>query len=271
MSKSRHYCATFFKRPEEKLPDNIKYVIHGQETCPTTNKTHWQSYIELTKPMRIKAVKTLFNDNTIHLESRKGSRDQARNYCKKDNNYIELGEWTLGQGHRTDLKEIVASMSRGAKLTDIMIEHPQTYCQYRNGLKDIASAITKKSLVPFRQVEVILLTGPTGCGKTRLAMTEATYKIQACNMKWWQDYDQDTIICIDEYNNNVRIDELFALLDGYELRLNVKSSHTYAAWTKVYITTNLKVHQIHQHALEEHRNALFRRITQIREFWDEVP
>lgn len=268
---SRHYCATFYTEPEKKLPENVRYVIHGQETCPSTNKTHWQSYIELTKPMRIIAIKKLFKDNTIHLESRKGSREEARDYCKKDNNYTELGEWILGQGHRTDLKKIVNLMSQGTKLTDIMIEHPQTYCQYRNGLKDISAEIIKRKTPTFRPVEVILLTGPTRCGKTRMAMSEATYKIQAANMQWWQDYNQDAIICIDEYNNNVSIDIMLALLDDYTQKLNVKGSHTYSAWNKVYITTNLKLKEIHPNAKQSQRDALFARINKIINFWDEVP
>lgn len=270
MSKVRHYCVTFFHEPEQKtLPEGVRYAIYGKEICPTTGRTHWQSYIELTKPMRMAAIKKLYDDNTMHIELRRGTRDEARDYCKKDNNFIEVGDWISGQGARTDLKGLVAKMKDGTKLSEIMVDEPQLYCQYRNGLKDIAAEITKAAIPAFRNVEVELITGPTGCGKTRNAMEHATYKIQGTQLQWWQDYDGDKVICIDEYDNNLPITEMLSLLDGYKLRLNIKGSHTYAAWDKVYITTNLRIHELHSNAKPAHRDALFRRITKIVDLWDE--
>lgn len=269
MSKVRHYCATFFNEPKDALPEGVRYAIYGEEICPTTGKKHWQAYIEFYKPVRMAAVKKMYKDKTIHLETRKGSREQARDYCKKENKFYEHGEWIVGQGHRTDLKAIVNQLKNGTKLSELMIEDPKTYCQYRNGLKDIAATITKESTKEFRKVEVTLLTGPTGCGKTRKAMEEAKYKIQGSHLGWWQDYEGEESILIDEYSNDIKITELLALLDGYQLRLNTKGSHTYANWTRVYITTNLKIEELHKDAKQAHRDALFRRITQTINFWDE--
>lgn len=268
--KIRNWCATFFQQPHWDDDESFRYAIFGEEICPKTKKTHWQSYIEFDKPVRMSYVKKIFNDKTIHLEPKMGTREEARDYCKKNNKFTEYGKWTKGQGHRSDLDNIIDEMKKGKKLTEIMIEHPKTYCQYRNGLKDISAEIINTGIPAFRKVETILLCGPTGCGKTRLAMESATYKIQGSQLSWWQDYNGDKVICIDEYNNDMPITDILALLDGYKLRLNIKGSHTYAAWDKVYITTNLKIDEIHTNAKEAHRNALFRRITKIINFWDDV-
>lgn len=266
---SRSYCITFFKKPTIELCDKIRYVIHGEEVCPTTGKIHWQSYVELFKPQRMTGIKKIFSDTSIHCETRKGTRDQARDYCKKDGKWIEYGKWIKGQGHRTDLESIVQELKEGKKLSELMLDQPAIYCQYRNGLKDIASVVTKKNTKVFRKLEVVLLTGPTGCGKTRLAMEEAEYRIQGTQLAWWQDYEGEKIICIDEYSNDVKITEMLNLLDGYQLRLNVKGTHTYANWNKVYITTNLRVDEIHNNASDAHREALFRRITKIKNYWSD--
>nr|WAE42453.1 MAG: replication associated protein [Cressdnaviricota sp.] len=275
MSKVRHYCMTFFTEPTKEPLEAIRYAIYGEEKCPNTGKLHWQSYVELHKPMRMAAIKKLYNDKTVHIELRAGTREQARDYCKKDNKYTEIGKWISGQGHRSDLESIVEQLTSGTKLSTIMMENPAVYCKYRNGLKDIAAEATKKKTTAFRKVEVTLLTGPTGCGKTRAAMEEASYKIDGADLKWWQDYDGDDVILIDEYDNNLPITALLTLLDGYTKRLDVKGTHTYANWTKVYITTNLKEHEIHSNAKPAHRAALFRRITEIKSFWgktgDEEP
>lgn len=265
---SRHYCITFFKEPVVQS-DKVRYAIFGKEVCPSTGKIHWQSYVELNSPQRVSGLKKIFDDNTLHAEKRKGTREQARDYCKKDGAYTEFGKWIKGQGHRSDLDSIVDEMKAGKKLGDVMLENPKTYCQYRNGLRDIAAEISKKNLPDWRDVDVTLLSGPTGCGKTRTAMKEATYRIQGSQLKWWQDYDGDECICIDEYSNDVKITEMLNFLDGYKLRLDVKGSHTYANWRKVYITTNLKPDELHKDAKPAHRDALFRRINKVVNFWDD--
>lgn len=269
--KIRHWCATFFTDPLNKFPKNCRYIIYGSEICPETKREHWQSYMELDKPMRIKQIKKIFEDDTVHLEPRRGTRDQAREYCMKDNDYIEYGKWISGQGHRTDLDQIVEKMIKDkSKLGAIMLEYPSAYCRNKNGLKDIAAEIVKKDIPKFRKIKTTLLCGPTGCGKTRFAMERATYKIQGSQLQWWQDYAGDEIICIDEYNNDIAITEMLALLDGYPLRLNIKGSHTYAAWNEVYITTNLRPEELHSNAKHSHREALLRRLGKIINFWDEV-
>lgn len=268
-SKRRHYCLTFFTKPKEELLPGVRYFIAGYEICPKTKKEHWQCYIELYNSQRWSWLKKAFEDKTVHVEGRRGTRVQARDYCKKDKQYVEYGKWISGQGHRTDLEEIAISLVNGeTSLNDVMAEAPETYCRYRNGLRDIAALGTKKKTKKFRKLDVILITGPTGCGKTRQAMEEAEYRIQGTQLAWWQDYDGETCICIDEYNNDVNITELLNLLDGYQLRLNVKGSHTYANWTKVYITTNLKIDEIHPNAKQAHRDALFRRINNVINLWD---
>lgn len=272
---SRHYCITFFKEPLlVEQHEQIRYAIYGKETCPTTGKVHWQSYIEFYKPCRIAGVKKIFGDKTLHAEVRRGTREEARDYCKKENSFTETGKWIKGQGHRTDLESIVGELQEGRKLSDLMIEQPALYCQYRNGLKDISAAVTKNKTKEFRKLNVTVLSGPTECGKTRKAMEEMKgegYKILGSKLSWWQDYEQEDCILIDEYDNDVRITELLALLDGYQLRLNVKGTHTYANWTKVYITTNLRWSEIHPNAKPAHRAALWRRITNFVDLWDEVP
>lgn len=270
MSKSRSYCLTFYKKPLNGPYDkSIRYFIQGEEICPTTKRMHWQSYVEFNKPVRFKWVKDVFGDSTVYIEARKGTRVQARDYCKKDGKYIEYGKWITGQGHRTDLEPIIDKLKSGTKLSKLMIEYPRVYCRYRNGLKDIAAEVNKQSIPEWRDLDITLITGPTGCGKTREAMKHAKYKIEGENLKWWDGYDMENTILIDEYNNDVKIGKMLNILDGYRLRLDVKGGFTYANWNKVYITTNLKVDEIHQNAKKAHRDALFRRITRIIDHWSD--
>lgn len=219
------------------------------------------------------AIKKMFDDKTIHVELKheESTREQARDYCKKDGDWQEYGTWIKGQGARSDIDAALLGIVHGeVKVSDFKEEDPWLYCRYKNGIEALGAHAVKKKSKKWRNVEVILITGPTGSGKTSMAAKEAQYRIQGTQLAWWQDYDGEECILIDEYSNDVKITEMLSLLDGYQLRLNVKGSHTYANWNKVYITTNLKVEQLHSEAREAHRDALFRRITSIINLWNEV-
>jgi len=92
---SRSYCFTSWKPITYTVTSDsdIRYLCYGIEICPETQRQHFQGYLELRKPLRIQGVKKILNDNTVHLEKRKGTRDQARDYCKKDGNFHEQGTW----------------------------------------------------------------------------------------------------------------------------------------------------------------------------------
>lgn len=51
--------------------------------------------------MRLAGLKKLLGDDTVHCEPRRGSRDQAREYCmKEDEEPFEYGTFDNGQGSR---------------------------------------------------------------------------------------------------------------------------------------------------------------------------
>ena len=107
--QSRNYCFTAFTEPKIQL-ENVKYYIYQEEKCETTHRIHFQGYIELKNKMSLKALKEkVFNDNTIHLEIRKGSQEQAIDYCRKLKTRVgEPNEYgtKARQGSRTDLDEM---------------------------------------------------------------------------------------------------------------------------------------------------------------------
>lgn len=246
-------------------------MIAGEEVCPSTGLPHWQGYVELKKNQRMKAVKEALGDEKTHLEVRRGTRDEARAYCMKDGKWEEHGQWIKGQGHRSDLDDVASRLISGeTNLTTLMAEEPKLYCQYRNGLKDLAAEGIKRTTKVFRELEVEVISGPTGVGKTRGAIESVQgeyYKIEGDNMQWWDGYNQEETLIIDEYDNDLKVTKLLNILDGYQLRLSLKGSFTYANWKRVIITTNLTRGQLHGHAKEAHREALMRRITRWTDLW----
>lgn len=132
-----------FQRTDNKNSRGHK-ICNIRDGDLSRKKEHWQTYIELEKPQRMSWLKKAYGDTTVHLEARKGSRSEAKDYCMKDGTWEEHGKWIKGQGHRSDLDNVVDRLVEGDKLCDIMMEDPATYCRYRQGLKDVAEHVAKK-------------------------------------------------------------------------------------------------------------------------------
>jgi len=109
MAQLAHWCFTLYNVPKVPSTDKrFKYCVYQKEKCPTTGKDHYQGYVEFQRSIRMKTIKELFGDDSIHLEARRGSRTQARDYCMKSQTAlgepVELGEWVESDsGNRVDL------------------------------------------------------------------------------------------------------------------------------------------------------------------------
>lgn len=270
MSRSRSFCFTHnnFKEGDREKLSELRGTVYGIIGCEGKDKTpHLQGYLYYkeakTLSSVIKNIKKLLK-KAPHVEIAKGSALANKAYCSKEGDYIEWGELPK-QGKRSDLEHCAEMLRDGDKMSAVAEAHPSTFVRYHKGLAALQGIFIKEKTKEFRKVEVIFITGPTGCGKTRMAMEEAKYKITGAGLQWWDGYEGEDCIVIDEYNNNVKIDELLNLLDGYQLRLPIKGGFTYANWTKVFITSNLRV--LHEQAKDAHKAALARRITKTIDMW----
>lgn len=262
----KNYIKKIWKHPDNK--ECIRYICGGIEMCPTTGKKHIQGWIQTTTKRRMGGIKKILQSKKIHVESLYSTVENNEKYCKKDGNYITYGKF-ITQGQRTDLEQFINTLKEtGGNLKKCALDNPDLYCRYRSGLKDIAAWIQEESAQDFRKLEVNVLYGPTGTGKTRTALkkciektNEYPYIITGDQMSWWDGYDGQKAIIIDEYDSQITCTQMLNILDGYKLRLPIKGSHTWAKYTTVYITSNVPPSKWHSMAKTEHRKALMRRIT----------
>ncbi len=101
-SPSRSYVITYHN-PGDTVPTRddetlVRYVCWQPEICPETGTPHLQIYAEFTRPVRIgQAQAALGLPNTVHCETRRGTRNQARDYTRKEasasGEWQELGMW----------------------------------------------------------------------------------------------------------------------------------------------------------------------------------
>ena len=270
--RTRNWCFTAYVAfdPERvyqhaRAESSFRYICAGQEICPETKRAHIQGWAQFKGHLsRGQAQKRLGLEGS-HFEPCKGSCSENDAYCKKDGAWKSCGKF-VEMGQRVDLDEVKAQLDDEAKIEAICDANFGTWLRYANSLREYRQIVQKTKSRGFRSVVVVLLTGATGSNKSRWAHSQAGYVIKGHSLSWWDGYDGEECIAIDEYSNDVKITQLLSLLDGYQLRLPIKGGFCYARWTKVIITTNLR--ELHENASDAHRAALARRISVVRRCWN---
>ncbi len=265
----------------------VTYCIMGKEGKGKT--PHLQGFVQVRKACRWTKLNKLLPGGAIkkakrtaeqkrwqgwHWENkvRNSTNEEARDYCKKEEDWQEWGEFSGSkQGHRTDLEAVAALISGGANKASIFKAHPGAFLKYRSNIVQTIGDIQEASAPQRGPLEVIVLFGATGTGKTHMAINSVdrddVYLMHAEDMKkgWWPGYRGETTLVLDDWTpSSCSISTMLKLLDKYKCVLAVKGAHSWAAWTTVWITTNLVWPlEIYTGARPAHRAALFRRITQV--------
>ncbi len=98
-SRLRNFVFTSYKCSEVQkahlLAMNVGFLVFQLEECPTTRRAHYQGYCELKKQLAFASVKRLLGDPGVHLAKRRGTAEQARDYCKKRKTRVS-GPWSIG-------------------------------------------------------------------------------------------------------------------------------------------------------------------------------
>lgn len=281
----RHWCFTDFtltllaKHATLGLPSHVNYLVGQREKCPETGKIHDQCYVELAKPMRMKQVQELVGwPNETHFESRKGTRDQARDYCMDADKRLAIegydsGPWELGkrkgQGRRTDIEEFVQYIQekRPRTVLEAARANPLVALRYPRGLQMLQEAFQED--LPARQgTTTIVLFGQPGCGKS----TGARYQSQLMNLSlyalplhnaltatvWFDGYDNQETLLIDDYSGQIPYGLLLQLTDQFPMRVPVKGGFRPFFATRIYIISNKRPTEWHPN---QNYEALSRRVT----------
>ena len=187
---------------------------------------HIQGYFVLQQKMRLTALKKLLP--TAHLEVRRGTHLQAKDYCSKPETRLD-GPYEYGseegiaivRGQRTDMSTVKADIDAGAKMVDIARNHFGVFLRYERGLRSYMD-ITLPGQDFYRRGKACYpyLWGPSRTGKTRRAVQEnpGAYRLMKPERGadvLWGDYEgQDTVI-VDEFYSWIPYTKLLTWVDKY--------------------------------------------------------
>ena len=80
------------------------------------------------------------------------------------------------------------------------------------------------------------------------------------NSKWWDGYNGQELVIIDEFSGVINVTHLLRWLDRYPCRVEVKGASKVLRATKFWITSNIDPRNWYAEITPEQKNALMRRM-----------
>lgn len=233
-SSAKNWCFTSFlpadRHPTFKETECV-YMVYQRERCPSTGKEHWQGFLQTKIKRTMQKVKSLIEDEAAHLEVCR-SIPHAMEYCRKADTRVsgpyEKGDKTkvCVQGKRVDLEEIKQALDDGKGLCEISSTYFSQFIRYSRGF-----ALYKTLHAPTKRPtpHIIVITGPSGIGKSLFASIfrpTSSYWLRKPSSKggsiFWDGYDGQDCVVIDEFYGWIPYDLLLRILDRYPLQLDFK-------------------------------------------------
>lgn len=224
------------------------YLVAQLERGSGTGTPHWQGYVRFGNRKRMDQVRGMLHPR-IHLEVAKGTEQQNRDYCVKEDTrvptepLIERGvfDGAAGrQGGRTDLAVIGVAIQAGKTLADLVQSHPGEFLKYHGGMEKMIQVYASMNIPIMREIHTTVLWGATQTGKshrTRTTFPDA-YVVHPGRDPWGAYCGEKTVI-FEEFNSaKWDLQEMNCLLDKWKHQLDARYVNKFAAWTSVYILSN---------------------------------
>lgn len=268
----------------------IGYIEGQWENGPIARNTgqnglHWQGYVELTVSLNGNQVAVLLglNNGQHFIEGTRFSREANLAYVRKmetranqneapQHQPVRFAEGVMANMNARESYASAAALAQtGALPQQIADQHPEQFVRYSTGLQKLSLMNRKPG---EREVTIKVYWGETGSGKSRRAHDEAAKLGIALyeppdNTNFMDGYNGEEGLLLDEFSCEApfTLAYLNKLLDRYARRINTKGSHEFAAWTYVWICSNIDpkdwyTKETGKTEPEKKRKALMRRLTQ---------
>lgn len=243
---------------------------------------HTHIYLQGRGGIRFSTLKKRFEG--AHLDMAKGTALENMQYVSKtgkwehdkkadtriENTFEEFGEFPIErQGSRNDLADLYVMVKEGMSDYDILEEMPDALANIER-LDRVRQIIRQEKFKDiYRELDITYIYGNTGTGKTRGVMEQFGYSNVYRVTDYLHPFDgyhgQD-IIMFEEFRSSLSFSLMLTCLDGYPLELPCRYNNKYACYTKIYIVTNIPIHEQYPKVQEESEEswlAFLRRFSKI--------
>lgn len=191
-----------------------KYLIVGREVGKKNGTPHLQGHIEFKDGKSFTKMKKLLP--RAWLGVRKGTPEQASDYCRKECQYFENGTMSK-QGARRDLDDLRNRIMDGTSVCEIALENPIYFHQYGRTLNYLEDLRMRK-LHRSEMTLGIWYFGNTGCGKSHKAFENFntnTHYVWKYDNNWNDGYEQQDTVIIDEFRGQMPMNNLLTMVDKH--------------------------------------------------------
>ncbi|AEB60990.1 replication associated protein [Barbel circovirus] len=223
--------------------DSVDFAVIGNE-IGDSGTPHLQGFLNMKTKRRLGTMKKWFNARAQY-EAAKGTDLQNDEYCTKGGDtYLRIGE-PGKERCRNDLQKAIDVVKRSSGSMRAVAEAcPATFIRYGRGLRDYANVMQYRKPRDFK-TEVKVYVGDPGCSKSRKASelcagTTVYYKPRGM---WWDGYDGQENVIVDDFYGWMPCDELLRVFDRYPCKVPVKGAYVEFVSTAIYVTSNKHVWQ----------------------------
>lgn len=245
MSRTRNFCFTinnYTPEHEQLLKDiECKWVVYGRETAPTTGTPHLQCAIVFSEPCTLSAcVKRIPGAN---VEICKGSPAQNREYCcKEDKEFYERGTCPAtskekGQKEKQRWADALLAVHED-RLVDVC---PQIIATKLKSVEYGAQRLYgKRKVSALESLDNEWHYGDPESGKSEYARSLPNSYVKLAHAKWWDDYDGEEVVVIDDFSDPKLVDEMISFADLYPVRVEKKNGSFLVRPRRVIVTSQAR-------------------------------
>lgn len=210
----------------------IQYLVFGKEKGKE-GTPHLQGYIHFKNRKRFSTVKKMFVENVgakPHIENLRGTPEQAANYCKKDGEFYEFGEFPeeAGHGKRNDLIEIKKYIDGGHSANDVgrVDEYFGNYIRYHRGFERYEAALVGERT--FKSQVVVIYGDPGTLKSYSTSRFRNIYEVVRPSGKnqpvWYDGYNprEHTTVSYDDFYGWMPFHSLLQICDRYGCQVQAK-------------------------------------------------
>ncbi len=207
-SPFRNVCATLNNYTEQEEADFkfhfgplCNYLIYGRETGES-GTPHLQIYMEFKKQIRLKAIKKL--SPRLHVEKRRGTAQQASDYCGKEDSDPFIAGTISHPGTRTDLHAVMEDIRSNPKRSKIslMEAHPQVCARYPSFVNTYQTLVQELEPLDWTDGNSpnLWVYGPPGTGKSLYFRNRVKYPsiFPKLPNKWWDGHNGQPVVLLED-------------------------------------------------------------------------
>jgi hypothetical protein len=213
------------------------YLIYGLEVGEEKETPHLQGYVQFKSRKYFNAIRKVIHPS-IHLTYVNGSSQDNINYCKKDNNYFEMGEVRdVGRARAKQQRDwdLLINLAKNNDLLRIEQDNPKDYIIYYKTLKTIAM----DNLNPMAiERKCLWIYGRPGSGKSRVCHKLFPFAYWKNGNKWWDGYRGEETVVLDDLDTPVLFAHLKRWADRYKVVGEVKGSSVGLTYNQFIVTSN---------------------------------